>query len=756
MKEDSQPFIEYLKEDLSQYPFARTGNHPVTGDNYIDDDDDFLIGNSGGFLMNMNFIFINTNEYTEAAQHYMKYGKYTLHAKGTVQYNRFWSEEARRRRLGLVRNCKLLKKNVKEWLATGNKKLLKPLRITGDHYHYLNYGRMIRTLNDHEKEEARRKGIKIKTKEGFPRFWDGDYWNFKADEFCVNNDFNLCKGKARRKGYSFKRANQGANTLSANKDTTILLAAYDEGYLTDKDGTAWMLKTALDWLEEETYWRREFAKEDLTNIILGYKKQKGGNKIYGWNSNAISVSIGKNSSAAAGKGASEVDFEEAGVCPNLEEAIGITESTTESGAVKRGILRVYGTAGTKEANWKDFANIFYDPTLHSMMPFENIWDKNSRHTVCGFFHPQIWNMEPFMDKDGNSLLEEAYEHDTRVKEHALATKSQEKARIYIGQRANTPAEAFKSGVDNVFTSPGLVDHVHAIEYDPDKKYWRDGMVLPNQDGTIVFKTNQQLKDEGKVIHEYIENVPVNPKDDIEGCIREFHPPYRDADGIVPKDLYYISYDTVAKDKDKKEFIIKNSLNAIQVWMYPNNISNSPGDILVASYAGRPNTMAEADRIALHLAIRYNAKILVEAGTGETVSNFRRWGMLRYLARDPLSIINRKEKDQKDITFGVIIGDGDKKDDGIMYIVDLINTPVTVSLTGETKYNYHYISDLPLLKELINYESEGNYDRISAMIVAMYQRTLYRTLKKDKRQQSKSSNHKTMLGEIGLFNGVTQI
>ena len=227
MKEITLPFIQYTKEDLSVYPQASTCKHPVTDKNYIDVDGDFLIGVSNGFLMNMSFIFINTKEYTETGDHFVRYGKYTLHAKASLEYNKFYSLEADRRRKGMTSKCKLYKKDIDKWVKTGNRELLHDLRITGDHYHYLNYGRLERTLNDREQEEYNRKGITKKTTVGFPRFWDGDYWNYKADEFCVRNGFNLCKGKARRKGYSFKRGNQGANTLNLNKNTSIILAAYE-------------------------------------------------------------------------------------------------------------------------------------------------------------------------------------------------------------------------------------------------------------------------------------------------------------------------------------------------------------------------------------------------------------------------------------------------------------------------------------------------------------------------------------------------
>ncbi len=45
------------------------------------------------------------------------------------------------------------------------------------------------------------------------------------------------------------------------------------------------------------------------------------------------------------------------------------------------------------------------------MPFENVWDKDSRNEVCGYFKPYCWGLQGqigdsfAMDKDGNSNIE---------------------------------------------------------------------------------------------------------------------------------------------------------------------------------------------------------------------------------------------------------------------------------------------------------------------------------------------------------------
>ena len=773
MKKNNCAFLDYVQiSDYSEYPSAKSAG-------YKDDDDDFCIGQSGGILMKMDFIFIDVELFSKVGDEFRNScssvlttdGRYCKYPKDTKLYKEFWARETQRRRKGMIRNCKLYKKDIPGYVdaITGKdketciikyvnylytltreerKKYLYPLRITGDHYNYLNYGKIMRTTTEDERKELDRLGkYKVKKIKAFPRFWDGDYWNFKIDEFIAFNGLHLCKGKARRKGYSFKRGSQSANTINLNRDITIILGAYDIKYLTKAGATTDMLKTNLDWYETHTYWSRGYLSEDLRSIELGYKKQKTGNKKYGYRSKALSETLESNPSALIGKDAIEVDIEEAGKCPNLQEVLNVTLSSTEAGELNTGTIRIYGTGGVKEADYKAFSDCFFNPSVNNMMAFENIWDTNSRTTTCGFFHPQIWNYEPYI-LHGNSLVEAAYEVDLIKKEDAAKNKNVSDWITYVGQRANSPSEAFRTGGENIFSSPELSNHLSKLKADSSLRYWRDGQLVRNSSGILEFKTNQQLLSEGVTVHPYIENVPFKSKDDVHGCIREYYPPFM-VNGAIPDDLYYVVMDTIGKDKNVKELTVKNSLNGIYVLMYPNTISNSSGDIIVAGYVGRTNQMEDADRIADMLCERYNAKCLPEVDRGNTVANFRKWGKLHRLSRNPLSIIEEKLNINTNADYGITIGTGERKVDGLIYLKDWLYTQVSVNEeTNESVYILHYIKDIPLLTELLIYNSTGNFDRVSTMIVAMYQRLAYRTLRK--KASTVNNNGTTLLRSINLY------
>lgn len=737
------PFIDYILEDKESYKPLSSSICRFTGKPWIDRDNDFLIGESGGVLMKIDFIFVGTEIFSRVADFYEKHGCYCLEPDDSPNTVKFWQREMDRRVKGVQAYCKLYIKDIPAYLAAKSdaerKALLHKVRITGDHYNYLNYGRIERAPNEKERKQLDKEGrFKVNTVEGFPRFWDGDYWNFKIDELIANNSCNLCKAKARRKGFSYKRGSQAANTINANKNVTVTLAADQMDYLTEKGATSYMVKVNLDWYEDKTYWRRGYLSENFDKgIELGYKKSKEGQRAFGFRSKLLSVAIGKNESAAVGKKAIETDFEEAGKCPNLQKALDVMMSNSESGAMRIGTIRVYGTGGTKGANWEAFSNCFYNPGKNDMLPMENIWDANSRHAVCGFFFPQIWDYEPFIE-DGNSLLFASWKDDYDKKRGAEKEKDAGEYNIYVGQRANSPNEAFTNTQENIFHSPELTNHINAIKYDKSNHFYEDGWYILD-DGRVRFVTKQECIERAIFgsdrFHEYITDVPHNSKTDVHGCIREFYSP-------IPNDgsLYFISYDPYRVDKNKEEVSTKNSLASFQVWMRTNSKIPYMGKRLVASYCGRLDTMEAVDKLVLYACLRWNCKVLYEAGTGELVTNFKKWGYRDKLLKDPSSYINRSVDGPRITGYGIVIGDGDIKLEGMRMVRDFLYEIVGKTSDDTPIYRFNQIYDISFLLELDRFIFGRNADRLSSAIVAMFEfRKDSLLLEREANSKSKTNN-----------------
>ena len=1061
------PFIDYLCEDKSKYPKASEGISYITNKPLYDPDDDFLLGNSGGILMNINFIVINIERLSRSADTFDEYGTYCDYDPSTPAYESFWQRETSRRKKGVIIKAKLYYKDIPKFFdkATTDEErdlLLKPMRITGAHYTYLNYGRIERTPNAREREKLKREGAEhVETVMGFPRYWDGDYWNFKIDEFIANNKFHLTKAKARRKGFSYKRGSQAANTINLFPNVTVTLAADQLAYLTDKGATTFMAKKCLDHFEEHTFWKRGYISEAIDDILMGYRVSTKGLKNFGWLSNLYSVAIGKNESAAVGKKAIEIDFEEAGKCfakgtrfvmfdgsiknvedivvgdilmgpnskprtvlatkqgrdemfkitpgngeshivnskhpirtiyrkaygnivreelvtapdyikmiqehprwrecyalekigvefehkdvlidpyifglwigdgasddsyitnedsevieaiykyaedhnlritikdnknskakdyrftrletetnnwfrqelnrlgvlnnkfipkdyivtdrksrleflagiidtdgsfdsrkgnfeiaqknpyitagivyiarscglkttvtervikgttyyrimilsnaweiptkitrkqckeyialqknplecrfdvesigiddyygfevdgdqlclledftivhncPNLQKALDVTLSNTESGAISVGTIRVYGTGGTKGANWAAFSKAFYNPKMNKMLCMENVWDINKRHEVCGFFFPQVWDCEPYVER-GNSIIFTAYAWDKQDKENHFHNNDSETHIIYKAQRANTPAEAFINTTENMFASPELNLHVSDLINDNATRFFQDGWIVVNDLGganraEFIPRAECIKRDifgKGK-FHEFVNQVPHGSRDDTHGCVRMYYRPFL-VNGEVPKDLYFVSVDAYKVDKAQKDVTDKHSLYSAQVWMRSNTITPYPNQkLLVCEYIGRMDTMEQNDIVAMGMCLLYNAECCPEAGTGETVSNFIKYKLRRYLMLDPTNMNSRKLVNPNNNDYGIVIGDGDKKYNGLRMLKEFIYEPLSYTDERNPIRRLKFIGSVRLLLECQRFTAEGNFDHISAAIVAMY-------------------------------------
>lgn len=725
------PFIDYLCEDKSKYPKASKGISYITNKPLYDPDNDFLIGNSGGILMNIDFIVINIERLSKAADTFDEYGTYCDYDPSTPAYESFWQRETSRRKKGVFIKAKLYYKDIPKFFDANTtdeerESLLQPLRITGAHYTYLNYGRIERTPNDKERARLKREGAEhVETVMGFPRYWDGDYWNFKIDEFIANNKFHLTKAKARRKGFSYKRGSQAANTINLFPNVTVTLAADQLAYLTDKGATTFMAKKCLDHFEEHTFWRRGYISEAIDDILLGYRVSTKGLKNFGWMSNLYSVACGKNESAAVGKKAIEIDFEEAGKFPNLQKALDVTLSNTESGAISVGTIRVYGTGGTKGANWAAFSKAFYNPKMNKMLCMENVWDINKRHEVCGFFFPQVWDCEPYVER-GNSIIFTAYAWDKQDKENHFHNNDSETHIIYKAQRANTPAEAFINTTENMFASPELNLHVSDLINDNATRFFQDGWIVVNDLGNsnkaeFIPKAECIKRDifgKGR-FHEFVNQVPHGSRDDTHGCVRMYYRPFL-VNGEVPKDLYFVSVDAYKVDKAQKDVTDKHSLYSAQVWMRSNTITPYPNQkLLVCEYIGRLDTMEQNDIVTMGMCLMYNAECCPEAGTGETVSNFIKYKLRRYLMLDPTNANTRKLTNPNNNDYGIVIGDGDKKYNGLRMLKEFIYEPLSYTANGKPIRRLKSISSVRLLLECQRFTAEGNFDHISAAIVAMY-------------------------------------
>ena len=738
--EIKNPFIDYCREDKSKYSKSSSAG-------YIDPNDDFLLGLSGGLLMNINFVFVNTHLLSPVANHFKKHECYTFAKEGTVEYSNFKRRERKRRIEGFTAPCKLMFEDVKEYFDENTsearkKELVKPLRITGDHYGFLNYSRIKRSPTEKEKKSLsmHRRNKKITD---FPLFLDGQYWNCKLDEFCVLNNFNTCEAKARRKGFTYLKAFRSANIVNLYKDTIVINLGYDESFINKEGAINSFVYKNLQWFEEQTCFSRGFLKEQLSEIKLGYKLSKYGNRQFGQLSTVLGASLRGNTSAGVGKDAVEINFEESGKNPVLDEALGVTLSATEDGGEKIGIIRVFGTGGTKDTNWIQFSDCFYNPAKYEMVKLENVWDKDARANTCGFFYPQMWGYFPFIE-DGNSMLLDGYLDDYNRKQEAKKSLTSKDYTVFVGQRANSPEEAFINTLDNLFSSVALSEHLIYIQNNEDLKFYKDGW-LDYYDDSLQFLENSKLEKRGYKPKEYITDVPFSIKKDITGAVRIYYPPYKSFNSLN-KDNYIIIYDPYGKDKAIKDIVIKNSLACIFVIGLRNSEFPFHEDRICAAYVGRMNTMEESDLLAIRMADYYGGRIVAEMDRGTMLQTAKKFGRMDVMAKDVSSLLEHQDSIKRD-SYGVTIGTGDNKLDLLGQMHDWLYQVVSTDEDGKPTYLFQKITDVPFIKELTLYNSVNNFDRVSTYLAGI-KHMRYFSLKHYRNAMKNKTSYKTNPRRLG--------
>ena len=706
------PFLNYIeeKDKLKRYKKASELG-------YYDPYDYFLVGDSGGFLMNIdaNTKFINTELLQEVGLYFDKYKRYTNYKVDSIPHRQFRRREQYRRKHGFDAPCLLC--------ADGS---IKNVHITGSHYNFLNYCR-IEQLD--QSSIVNGKVATAKKHYARPLFIDSQWWVFNIMEFAEKNGFHLLIDKTRRGGFSYMMAADSANAVNCESRKVVIHVAVDKKYLTQTGGLTDFAVNDLKFYEESTPFVRGIFSSVKSDFRLGYKLPSGVEADKSWRSALISVSAANNPDCAIGKDAVKVKVEEVSTMDNFDEFMNVTEPAMRTGAYTTGMLCAWGTATS--GNMQVFEQNFYDVKGFNFMPFENVWDKDCRNETCGFFKPYCWGLQgeingiKGVDKDGNSNINIGLEiaRQERIKKKESVKKYSDYIN-YLGQYANFPAESFSSASENIFSSEELSAWEDRLRVDSDLHFYVDGMLELDDTNKVVFKTNARLHVENKKTYDYILGVPRRGHEDPHGCIRRwFAPEYEEQNingktfRVIPQGLYSITYDPVGINKDKDEITNKHSHNSILVWMNPHYL-NGFKQKLVCTYYGRPDTLEEADRICYLLARYYNCigTTNVEINRGETVSNFRKWNALQYLSCEPLYVWDASFKGKINSTYGFNISGEQHKLDCVRLTKEFLYEEIGKDENGNPIRNFHRIYDYQTILELKKWSTKGNYDRVSSMLL----------------------------------------
>ena len=612
--------------------------------------------------------FINTREFSAEARNFLKYGYYTNAPKGSYEYKSYWEEQKRR--------CL-------EGYTIGG------LTIPGRYYDYLNFTQIKARVKTESGRERR-----ITT---FPSFLDIDYYYYVECEHAMNEGTGMIVGKARRKGFSFKNAQMCKYDYTFIKDSTSVIGAYLDEY---SGNTMRMTVAMLNFLDKHTaFGRRRDIRNSKDHVISGYYETVNGQRVVkGYNSQIYTLTYHNNASAGIGKEISFMLWEEAGKWNNLVSSYNLTIPTFVDGEITTGFWVIFGTGGDMESGaTAGFEELFYNPKKYRLRAYDLEQYDPDQQGEAGFFVDDAWYKPPFIDKDGVSDRDVAIKSNLAKREDLqIGAKSTKTLDDFLTQYPLVPAEAFLISTGAYFPAKLIMDRISKITND--KKLSDIGMK-----GTMVLDGEKVLFHQSQDQY-YEAPFPHDPKN-MKGCIVIYEQPEK-VGGSVPFGLYLGSTDPYMHDSSKGDslgstFIYKKFYS-----------SEKTHDIIVAEYTGRPETTDDYYEQVMLLLKYYNAKCLYENQFKDMKSYFQNKNCLYLLAPQPMIVKDIIPKSEVNRGYGIHMP-LPMKQAGVIYLKEWLKTP-----KGENTTNVDSINSIYLLHELLRFNFNGNFDRVSSLLIMM--------------------------------------
>lgn len=632
------------------------------------------------------------------ALHYKKYGCFTSlrpNANPNSEYGKWIRQERDRCWNGYVRESD------GEW-------------VTGPLYFYMNYCPII--------QSKIRKGTKQADRiVDFPEMWEGIYWRFhymeQARSGGLYNDFlggnHGAELASRGKSKSYSMASilthnfvLGENSTACEEIVSIA-TAYQKEYLT-KDGVLNKFVSMANFCAEHTQFPRKRLKSSLQDMVwkMGYKDLELDIE-KGTQNSVLGVSSKDDESKLRGKRAAFIGIEEFGTFPRLIDLYNVMLPSVQDGDYVFGLMYLQGTAGDNESDFAGAQEIMYNPRGYNIYALPNVYDKNNqgkRYFV--FFFPGYINRKGCYNRDGVSdvvqALIEILMNRYRVKYNSTDPNTVIKT---IAEVPITPAEAIvKTGV-NMFPVTDLTERLGQLDSNPreyDDVYVGDLAI--NGSKEVEFKPTSD-----QPIREF-----PHKDNKIEGAIEIYKLPEKDRSGRVFDNRYILGCDPY--DDDESNTMSLGSVYVLDLWT----------DKVVAEYTGRPLFADDFYEICRKMCLFYNGRMNYENNKKGLFAYFSKMNCL-YLLTDVLDFLK-----DKDMVKGSSYGNKAKGTNATAainaYARNLLRSwllrpvPVIQTIDGEDQEvmipNLYTLRPRALIKELILYNSEGNFDRISSMGMLM--------------------------------------
>ena len=655
-------------------------------------------------------ILENMDFFTERADYFRKYGRYTdiypNPAPGS-EYRKFWDEERRRCKEGLVRPSD------GEW-------------IPGYYYFYLNYSPILIVeeiekyeegeLNKDAKGDINRivgdyldneelEGIQAERVEDFPNVYDGDYLFFHYVDQAMRQGKHGSVLKTRGRGYSFKGGGMMARNYFLHRASKSYAFASETEYLT-RDGILSKAWSNINFIDSNTPFTQPRDYKDTEMHKRASYKDTTHKTERGFMAEVIGVTCKNEPDKGRGKRGKLLFFDEAGIFPGLKKTWGIARKSVEQGRYTYGFMVTAGTGGTEGADFEAAEAFFYSPGAYNIFAVKNVFDESKGHSECAFFAPEYLNREGCFDKNGNSDVTKALVEILYSWQKVRNSSSDPNDLVHEKAEAPiTPQHAVLRIEGSIFPTQDLKDYLSEIAPHMSRfvSSHYTGRLKVSGDGVVDFV----YQEDKTPIRDY----PIKDNLNKEGCIEIFEPPQRLSTGYVPKYRYIAGIDTYDDDHSTT-----NSLGSIL-------ILDRLTDRIVAEYTGRPTTANEFYEICLRLLKYYNAIANYENDKKGLYGYFFNKNQLHYLCDNPeiladknlAKIQNNYGNKKKGTNSGVAINAWGRRLQADWLVSNAYGTGGEDEEGNELPplMNLQKLRSIGYIKELIQWHPDINADRVSA-------------------------------------------
>lgn len=583
--------------------------------------------------------------------------------------------------------------------------------VTGDYYWMLNFCPMHLVENEN--------GIDIRTV-AHPRFWDGQFLMSHYFLQARTHGHHAAELASRGKG----KTSFGGGLLakrciigeSENNKTEVqcMVTAVDRTKLMDTNQILRVFKDNLDHCAKYTQFASHRLKSSDQEMEwkMGFKKA-GSEVEYGSKNSVSGIITGVNQDKLNGSRGVLYLIEEAGIFKNLTSMYNMIRPSVEHGSKVFGEIFAYGTAGDDQSDFTAFAEMFYSPEGYNLEPLDNVFDKEGQgRKKCCFFFPAYLNYdESCIDKNGNSDVSKAllmilYDR-YKVKYGTTDINTIVKR---ISQYPIVPQEAMLRSHGNIFPVTELNERLNQLDNDPnafDDVYVGE-LVQDNKTGEVKFNPTIDLP---------IRDFPTKDNK-VKGALEIFEIPKKNSEGKIPAGRYICSADPY--DADCSNTMSLGSIFVMDLWT----------DMIVAEYTGRPAFAEDFYEICRKLCLFYNCRCMYEQNVMGMFSYFSSHNATHLLAETPEYLVQRNMISS--------IGYGNKSV-GIRATTPIINGAFKMIQTWLRKPivsietdadgnnnevsipNLYRIKNRALLKELVLWNPQGNFDRVMSLVQLMLYR-----------------------------------